>query len=274
VIHAASREALASLRERFTPIVGRFSTSAGLSSLAGELYSVADVLLAQPRLRRTLGDPSTSNEGRARLADTLFGGKISASGAEVVGAAVSERWSSPWDLLDAFELLADDALLVAAEQDGSLDEVEDELFRFERVLESDSQLASLLDESVVPAERRIGLLRRLLADKVSPITLTLLEHAVASDRKHGIDRAIEGLLEAAAARRERSIARVISAVQLTDAQQTRLAEVLARIYGRAISVRTSVEPSVRGGLVIRVGDEIIDGTVSAQLAAARAALTT
>jgi F-type H+-transporting ATPase subunit delta len=48
---------------------------------------------------------------------------------------------------------------------------------------------------------------------------------------------------------------------------------LTEMYGRAISVRTAVEPTVRGGLVIRVGDEVIDGSIAAQLAAARAALT-
>jgi F-type H+-transporting ATPase subunit delta len=69
------------------------------------------------------------------------------------------------------------------------------------------------------------------------------------------------------------VARVISAVPLTDAQESRLTAVLSEQFGRRISVRTAVEPAVRGGLMIRIGDEVIDGTVSTRLAAARKAVT-
>jgi F-type H+-transporting ATPase subunit delta len=267
----ASREALAELRERQEALIGRFSTAAGLTTFAGELYSVAEVFDAQPRLRRTLADPSTPPSGRSDLAGRLFDSKIGTSAVELIKVAVSLRWSSPWDLVNALEHVADDSLLAAAQEDGTLDEVEDELFRFERVLDGDSQLVTLLDDSAVPAERRISLLDQLIAAKVSPVTLELL-HAVSSGRKAGVERSIDALLDVAAARRDRSVARVISAVALTDQQENRLAEVLSGIYGRSISVRTAVEPSVRGGLIIRVGDEIIDGSVSSQLAAARAAL--
>ena len=272
MMHAASRDALASLRQQLDEIAGRISMSDGLAGLARELYSAGQLLAAQPRLRRILSDPTTSADGRADLVGRLLDGQLGASSLEIVRAAVSLRWSSPWNLVDSLEIVADDALLVAADQDGTLDEVEDELFRFERVLDSESRLTTLLDELTVPAERRVELLQGVLATKVTPITLALLEHAVSSGRKHGIERAIDALLDAAATRRERSVARVISAVELTAEQQSRLGATLTQIYGRPISVRTAVEPDVQGGLVVRVGDEVIDGSVSAQLAAARAAL--
>ena len=272
MMHAASRDALASLRRRLDEIAGRVSAPDGLAGLARELYSVAELLAAQPRLRRILADPTTPADGRADLAERLFDGQLGASSLEVVRTAVSLRWSSTWDLVDSLEQVADDALLVAADQGGSLDEVEDELFRFERVLDSESRLTTLLDELTVPAERRVELLHSVLATKVTPISLALLEHAVSSGRTRGIERAIDALLDAAATRRERSVARVISAVELTAEQQSRLGATLTQLYGRPISVRTAVEPDVQGGLVVRVGDEVIDGSVSAQLAAARAAL--
>ena len=269
----ASREALAELRERLDAVTGRFSTADGLTTFASELYSVAELLDAQPRLRRALADPSTPAQGRADFAGRLFDNKISASALALVKDAVSLRWSSPWDLVNGLEHVADDGLLAAAEQNNTLDEVEDELFRFERVLDGDSRLVTLLDDPAVPAERRIALLDQLVAAKVSPVTRELLQHAVASGRKFGLERSIDALLDSAAARRDRSVARVISAVDLTDSQQNKLAEVLGTMYGRAISIRTAVDPSVQGGLIIRVGDEVIDGSVSSQLAAARAALT-
>jgi F-type H+-transporting ATPase subunit delta len=268
----ASREALADLRERLDAVTGRFSTADGLSAFADELYQVAELLDAQPRLRRVLGDPSTPPEGRVDFATRLLDGKVGASALAVVKEAVALRWSSPWDLVNALEHLADDGQLAAAEQNNTLDEVEDELFRFERVLDSDSRLVTLLDDVAVPAPRRIALLDELVAAKVSPITRELLAHAVASKRRYGVERSIDALLDIAAKRRDRSVARVISAVELTAQQQTKLAAALAELYGRSISVRTAVDPAVQGGLIIRVGDEVIDGSVSSQLAAARAAL--
>ncbi len=244
----------------------------GLSALAGDLYSVADLLVGQPLLRRTLGDPATAPDGRAALAAQLLGTSVGAPAVEVVSAAVRERWSSPWDLTDAIELTANDSLFAAAEADNVLDEVEDQLFRFERILDAESNLTALLDEQTVEPARRIELLRAVTAGKVHGITELLLEHAVASPRTRGITAAVHDLLDEAAARRERSVARVLSAVELTDAQQTRLAAALAAMYGRAITVRAAVDPSLQGGLIVHVGDEVIDGSVAARLNTVRAAL--
>jgi F-type H+-transporting ATPase subunit delta len=68
------------------------------------------------------------------------------------------------------------------------------------------------------------------------------------------------------------VARVISAVPLTDEQERRLAAALTEMYDRPISVRSALDPEIRGGLVVRVGDEVIDGSVAHRFATARAAL--
>ncbi|MCW2646353.1 MAG: F-type H+-transporting ATPase subunit delta [Pseudonocardiales bacterium] len=271
-MHAASRAALRTLHERLEGVTSRFSTPEGMTNLAEELYAVVDLLIAQPQLRRLLSDPTTPPEGRAQLAARLFDGKVGASTLQILRDAVALRWSSPFDLLDALETSADDVLFAAAEQAGELDEVEDELFRFERVLDANSRLTTTLDDAAAQPERRVALLRGLLEDKVRPITLRLLEHAVASRRKHTVTLALDDLLQLAAARRNRSIARVISAVELTRDQHNRLAEALTELYGRPIDIRAAVDPAVRGGLVVRVGDEVIDGSIAARLTEARAGL--
>ena len=272
MMRSASRQALDALRDQENTVYsGRISADT-LTSLAGELYSVADLLVQQPRLRRTLGDPTTSGDARAGLVEQLLGGKISRQTLALAQSAVKLRWSTPWDLTDALEGAGDDALFAAAEKAGKHDGVEDELFRFERVLESEGELSGLLDEFTADPARRISLLNSVVQGKVSPITLALLEHAVASQRKRSLTLAIDDLLEKAAGRRARSVARVISAVPLSDGQQERLAAVLTEIYGRAISVRTALDPQIQGGLVVRVGDEIIDGSIATRFAAARAAL--
>jgi F-type H+-transporting ATPase subunit delta len=271
VIHAASREALAALRPEVEAVLGRFSTEDGFTGLADELYGVAGVFDAQPRLRRMVADPAAPSAARAQLAESLFGSRIGASALTIVKAAAGLRWSSPWDLLDAIESSGDDVLLAAAEQSDVISTVEDELFRLERILDSESSLTTLLDEAIVDVARRQGLLDGLINGKVHPLTEALVLHAVASTRKHNILLALDDLVEAAAARRSRSVARVISAVALSDAQQTALSARLTSIYGRSIDVRLTVDPTIRGGLVVRVGDEIIDGSVAARQTEVRSA---
>jgi F-type H+-transporting ATPase subunit delta len=271
MIRAASRHAMADLRAHLDEVTPPASAS-DLITLAGELYEVADLLVGEPRLRRTVGDPSTSPEGRRGLIAQVLGNRIGALALDVVQTTVGLRWSSPWDMTDALELAAIDSLMRAAERDGRLDDVEDELFRFERILDAHRRLSSLLDEPAVPGEQRVALLRNVLSGKVHPVTEALLERAVASPRKRSIDLAIDELVETAAARQERSIARVVTAAGLTGEQERRLATVLSQMYGRAIAVRTAIDPAVQGGLVVRVGDEVLDGTVATRFATVRAAL--
>jgi F-type H+-transporting ATPase subunit delta len=272
MMRSASRRALTALREQQDAVFGGRVSADTLTGIAAELYAIGDLLVGQPRLRRTLGDPATSAEARSGLLEQLVGGKVSKQALALAKGAVSLRWSTPWDLADAIESAGDEALFAAADKGRSLDRVEDELFRFERILSGEGDVASLLDEFTAEPERRNRLLDSLVHDKVSPITLALLHHAVASQRKRSVILAIDDLLERAAARQHRSVARVISAVPLTDAQQQRLAGSLSEMYGRAISVRTALDPQIQGGLVVRVGDEVIDGSIATRFATARAAL--
>ncbi len=278
-LHAASRLALERLRgivdEGARESRGGILRGRGtdLPGLADELYAVADLLTAQPRLRRTLADPASPAESRTGLIRRLLEGKVSDPALRITEQAVSLRWSSPWDLVDGLETSGDEVLLASAERDDALDTVEDQLFRMERILDAQSDLSALLDEAVVPAARRVQLLDDVIAGKTHPVTRALLEHAVASQRKRTAVLAIDSLIEAAAARRHRSLARVISPNELSLDQQGRLARALSQLYGRTVEVRYAVDPSVRGGLVVRVGDEVIDGSVASRLARVRAEFT-
>jgi F-type H+-transporting ATPase subunit delta len=269
-MQSASREALKQVREQAHSVLGRFSTD-GLITLAEELYSVADLLTAQPRLRRRLADSAAAADHRTGLAGTLLEGKISASALSIVQQAVSVRWSAAWDLVDALETSGDDALLAAADSDGVLDEVEDELFRLERILDAESDLTALLDQAAVDGGTRTSLLDSVIEGKVNRVTLALVRHAVVTQRKRSILLAVDNLIEAAGARRERFVARVISAVELNEQQERELANKLSELYGRRIEVRYAVDTAVRGGLVVRVGDEIIDGSVLSRLNQLRSA---
>jgi F-type H+-transporting ATPase subunit delta len=265
---AASRDSLAAAVGTLDTLVDRASAD-DLGRLADELAAVVDLLDRQVGVRRALADPSAPPERRQALLDQLLGSKLDARTLDLLRPLVRDRWSSAADLTDAVETLARRAALGVAERSGTLDDVEDELFRFSRILAGQPLLRQALEERSGDVDRRVALLDRLVAGRVDPTTRRLLDRAVAAPRGRSLDRTLDQLVELAAARRQRYVAYVTAPGPLTEAQETRLAAALRRIYGRPVSLRVDVRPELLGGLVVRVNDEVIDGSVLSRLAALR-----
>ena len=271
VMQSASREALGAATARLDEHIDG-TGAADLKRLADDLFAVFGLLDREPTLRRALADPATPAGARSGLADRLFDGKVGRPALDVVSDIVRSRWSRAGDLLEGLESLARSAAFGVAEKDGSLDRVEDELFRFGRILDREPQLARLLTDAGTPADKRVGLLREVLGEKVTPVTATLLEQAVRNPRSRHLDVAAEELSELAAARRDRYVAHVRTSVRMTGEQEQRLTDSLSRLYGRPLSLQVELDPDLLGGLVVRVGDELIDGSVAGRLAVARRSL--
>jgi len=255
-------------RDRLTRQPSRAATGPELLSLADELFAVARLLDGQLTLRRALSDPAGKPDDRAGLARRLFGSKVSDTALDLIETVARQRWSRPLDLVEAFSTLATEASLDAADARGELDSVEDELFRFGRIVGGDRDLARILSDRSASTEGRGALLDRLLAGKVSPVTEQLLRNVLTGGHTANAENAIERLSDVASRRRGQSVARVTTAVALTPAQEQRLTEVLGRLYGRTIGLQVTVDPSVLGGLVVQVGDEVIDGSIAHRLEAA------
>ena len=267
-LQAASRESLADLNARLDVFIGQVG-GPDLDRLADQLFSVARLLSGETTLRRHLADPAVSEEARTGLAERLLGGQLDRPALEAVAAAVAARWSRPVDLVSALESLARNAVLGSAGKSERLDEVEDELFRFGRILDREPELSGLLADTSHPLDGRIALLDGVLSDKVTPTTATLLRQAVSLPRGRHLDVIAEELAELAAARRELSVARVTTPVRLTAEQEQRLTDSLSRLYGRPMSLQVELDESLLGGLVVRVGGEVIDGSVAGRIEAAR-----
>jgi F-type H+-transporting ATPase subunit delta len=266
-MEASSREALVEARER---LAERASGAPGqaMLNLGEELFAVARLLDRQPSLRRALTDPSVKPGDRAGLARRLLGDKLSEAAVDVLETAVRQRWSRPLDLVEAAETLAIEAAFDGAVARGDLDNVEDELFRFGRIVAGDPDLGRILSDPTAPSEGKTELINRLVSQRVSPATALLLRNVLTSSHVGHAENVVERLSEAASRRRGEDVAHVTTAVALTSAQERRLAEVLGRLYGRTIGLQVTVDPSVLGGLVVRVGDEVIDGSVAHRLEAA------
>jgi F-type H+-transporting ATPase subunit delta len=278
-MQAASRESYAAVRERLDSLsatAGRGKSkavgTAVIVRIADDLLAVAGLLAGEPRLRRALADPSRSGEDRARLLGTVLGDRLSQPALELAGGLASGRWSSSVDLVDAAEQLGVEALLVSADQAGTLGEVEDELFRFSQVVSGGPALAATLGDASAAPERRRELVRGLLDGKADPVTVRLAELSVTGFGGRNFAASLSRLVELAAERRELRVAYVRVAAPLSDAEEERLAATLGRIYGQQVSLKVSVEPELLGGASVQIGHDLYDGTVLRRLNQARGGL--
>jgi F-type H+-transporting ATPase subunit delta len=271
-LRAASRDALAAVVAEFDRVTGDLNADA-LGTLAQELASVAKLLLTEPALAKHLAEPTDESAPKVRLVESLLSGKVGDTTLGILRTAVSQRWSTESNLVDAIEHTARLALLKRAEVAHQVDEVEDQLFRFGRVLDVEPRLAALLSDDTTPAEGRIALLNKVLdGSGVSGTAAALLSQTVELLRGERADEAVIDLAELAVSRRGEVVAHVTAAAELSAAQRDRLTEVLTRIYGHPVSVQLHVDPELLGGLSIAVGDEVIDGSIASRLAAAQTQL--
>jgi F-type H+-transporting ATPase subunit delta len=261
--HGASREALAAARERLDALMDSTSVDAG--RLAEELAAVTGLLHREVSLRRVLTDPAQSGDAKAELAGRLLAGQVGGETVDLVSGMVRSRWSQPRDLVDVLEELASIADLTAAQNAGTLDNVEDELFRFGRIVSSSTELRAALTDRAATAVAKRELLHSLLGGRAEAVTERLVERLVTQPRGRSLEAGLESLSKLAAERRDRLVAVVTSAVPLSDRQKQRLGAALAKLYGRQMHLNLDVDPSVLGGIRVQVGDEIINGSIADRL---------
>jgi F-type H+-transporting ATPase subunit delta len=149
--------------------------------------------------------------------------------------------------------------------EGELDRVEDELFRFGKLVEANHELRQALADRSIDREQRTKVLEELLADKVSPHTLGLLTFIVSQGRARQLPRILDELSELAAEARNSVVAEVRSAVPLDERRRKQLADALSKATGLSVEVKVIVDPSVVGGVVAKIGDTVIDGTVKRRI---------
>lgn len=259
-LHGASAEALQALGERVDGFAGTLEETA---SLGADLFGLAAVFRSQPALRRAATDISTPVEARGALARSVFEGKVGAAALDLLIDAVGRRWLSSRDLADALEYVGVAATVRSA---GKRDagKLADELFAVAQTVEEQADLRTALSDPVRSVGDKSGLLHGLLDGRALPATLALVDQGLAGSYR-SFHAAITEYQKVAAAIYGEGVARVSVARPLTEAQRTRLHDALSRQYDRPIHLNVEVDPEVRGGLRIEIGDDVIDGTVASRL---------
>jgi F-type H+-transporting ATPase subunit delta len=164
------------------------------------------------------------------------------------------------------------AMFAVARAEDALSAVEDELYAFGKALEQHTELRESLTDAALPAENKKAVVGELLGDRANPVTLSLLGFVIDAGRARALPKIVDELARMAAEERQHALAEVRSAVDLSAAQRERLASALSRATGRQVDVKVVVDPTVVGGVVARVGDEVFDGSIASRLEDAKQAL--
>jgi F-type H+-transporting ATPase subunit delta len=157
------------------------------------------------------------------------------------------------------------ALLEVARAEGSVERVEDELFKFARAFEANDELRSTLTDPAIPVERRAGVVEELLGRRAHPLTAAMVGFIVSAGRAHDLPDIADAFVADAAELRSEAVAEVRTAYPLDQDQVSRLADALGKATNKKITVKVIIDPSVLGGIVARVGDTVIDGSVRSRL---------
>lgn len=157
------------------------------------------------------------------------------------------------------------ALFEVARAEGTLDEVEDELFRFARSYESSDALRNALTDEQIPADKRQAIVEDLLGGKATGTTVQLISMVVGSGRGRDLPAIVDSLVQRASSAKQLDLAEVRTAVALTDDQQARLKAALENATGKNLNLKTIVDPTVVGGVVATIGDTVIDDTVRTRI---------
>jgi F-type H+-transporting ATPase subunit delta len=232
------------------------------------LFAVVRLLDDEHGLRRALADPTKPSAEKSAIAGSLLRGKISAPSERLVTEAAAASWATPGELSDGIEQLAIEAYTIAAQNDNKLDDMEDDLFRFGRLVSGQPGLRSALIGTAGTAAKT-SLLTDLLSDKVSAMSLSLITQVLTHPRGRSPQAALDLCASIAAKRREQLIAVVRVATELSAAQRRRLGEALTGAYGQGIHLNVVHDPAVVGGMSVQIGDELVDGTAASRLAEVR-----
>jgi F-type H+-transporting ATPase subunit delta len=264
-LRGASAESLATLDEQLTSSLGGEGAD-DAARVGDDLFGAAMLLQHESALRRTATDASLDADARSGLVRQVFSDQVSAVALDLVSKAATLRWTASRDMPDALEHLSVVATVRSAPD--AADRLADELFAAAGIVRTDAGLRDALADTARSADDRTRLVDDVFGAQALPATTVLVKRAVTGTyRTVGV--ALEEYQKIAADVYSERVAVVTVAAPLGDDELGRLRRALTTQYGRDVHLNVQIDPSVIGGMRVEIGDDVIDGTVSARLDEAR-----
>lgn len=252
---AASRQALRAA-------IDALGTAKGVTVATGEqLMTASRAVGGYAQLRNILADPAIPSAGKTALIGEVFPG-VEPTAARLLAGLVQSRWSDGDGLVAGIEELGIRAI---AQGDGHTKAIERELFAFARIVATDAELELALGSKLADPAAKAEVVDALLGGKAHEGTVAILDHLVRAPRGRRIGAMVAFAADVVSAAGGRRIATVTSAIELSTAQQKRLAAALSERYDADFQLNLVVDPGVLGGVRIHLGDDVIDGTVAARM---------
>lgn len=158
------------------------------------------------------------------------------------------------------------ALLMIANERNALDEYEKELKRFAQILQEEPKIKALMDNPKIPPEEKKQVLEKILKGSFNEIIRNFLHLIIDKRRESNYLDIIQEFMNYADEARNILDAEVRSAVQLLDKDFRELEKKLSQASGKTVRLKSIIDPSLIGGIVVRLGDTVIDGSVVKKLA--------
>jgi F-type H+-transporting ATPase subunit delta len=243
-----------------------------IEQVEADLVAFARLLVTQVRLRKVLADPVLPPEPKRARLEELGQGRLDEATVELLATVAGIQRVPPRRFPDLVGELAAMAAFTAADRAGELERVEAELAELADLVDREPRLRSALTNPGLPVDNKRALVADLLEGHASERTATLADLLVELSEGHDLAASARELAGLAASRRGTVVAEVRSAVELDGRRRSRLAEVLTRIVGRPVDLRVTVDEAILGSVVVRIGDEVFDGSIRSRLEQAREAL--
>jgi len=164
------------------------------------------------------------------------------------------------------------AVLSSVRGERQLGDIEDELFRFMRIVEGNEELRVALTTSELAATVRASVVTGLLTRRASQESARMATYAARVGRPRDFPALLGALVDLVAKEANRRVADVRSAIEMTPSQRARLTVALTNFTGYPVDVRATTDPQLLGGFVANIGDVVIDASLRHRLELAREAL--
>jgi F-type H+-transporting ATPase subunit delta len=231
-----------------------------------QLIMMSRMIESNNTLARFLSTQTLSSKAKVDLLNEVFGKRVYNITVEKIAVElITDRWSKVDDLIDAFEKVAIEIAIQAAFLDGTLQQIENELFVYIETLKGDARLRDALSNEKAPIKARFGLIDSLLKGKANEVTLLLAKISTQSLNRFRYLLSISLIAGYVAQKRKKIIVTITSPVIPSEKQIKELEDAMIRKYNHPVQLNVVVDSDVIGGIRLQVASDVIDGTIRTQI---------